>query len=833
MRIPLEWLREMVSTPLDAAALSHRLTMGGLEVEDEVMAAAFTGVVVGRVVQVERHPNADRLNVCQVDAGEPAARTIVCGAPNVAPGLLVPCALPGARLPGDFAITVSAVRGVASAGMLCSARELGLSEDSQGLLVLDDGLVPGTDLRVALGLDSPVFDIKMTPNRGDCLSVLGVARDLAALIGTPLRAPPAAPVPVTLDERLPVRIDAPDLCGRFTGRIVRGLDARAATPAWMKRRLEQCGQRPVSALVDISNYVMLEMGQPTHVFDLARVRGGLQVRWGLPGESLTLLNDQRVAVDGSVGVVADDAGAESIAGIMGGLATAVTLDTRDVYLEAAFWWPESIQGRPRRYNFSTEAAHRFERGVDFAGTGAALERLTQLIVQVCGTAATRVGPLEDTVARLPERAPVELRLGQLQRVLGVALDGAVATSCLERLGLPVTRSGANLRVVPPSFRFDLQREVDLIEEVARVHGYDRIPAEAPRAPARMCVRPEDRRGAHDLRRAMARAGYQELVNFSFVPEAWESAFGADPEGRIGVLNPIAEQYSVMRSSLLGGLLANLRYNLNRQASRVRTFELGAVFIRDPAQADGPVAVAGIAQPQHLAALAFGAADDEQWGIRARPMDFFDIKGDLETLLAPLEARFQAPAAALPAGALGAALHPGRCAQVFLGEMAIGWIGELHPRLCAFFELPSAPLLFEVAVAPLLDIGLPRVTDVPRFPALVRDIAVWLDHAVAAGAVLEDLRREVAAQPTLSTVRSIRLFDVFRPASADNSANPPPESSHNAPNKDASGLLNKEKSLAFRIVLQDTQRSLAEADADTARAAIVAHLMQRWGARVRQ
>jgi phenylalanyl-tRNA synthetase beta chain len=825
MKVALEWLRELVPLDADASAVSNLLTMGGLEVEDEAPAATFTQVVVARVLAVERHPNADRLNVCQVDAGEAAPRTIVCGAPNVAAGLLVPCALPGAVLPGDFAITVSTVRGVRSEGMLCSAKELGLAEDSQGLLLLEAGPAPGADLRAALGLDAPVFEIKMTPNRGDCLSMLGVARELAALSGTPLRAPRIEPVAADSDERLPVRIAAPDLCGRFSGRVLRGLDARAATPGWMKRRLEHAGQRSVSALVDISNYVMLELGQPSHVFDLAKVRGGLEVRWGRAGESITLLSEQVVAVDAAVGVVADDAGVESIAGIMGGLSTSVTLATTDVYLEAAFWWPEAIQGRSRRYNFATEAGHRFERGVDFANTVTAIERLTRLIVDICGTPRTRIGPVDDTIAALPAREPVELRLAQLQRVLGVALDAAQVQDCFDRLGLASSQAQGRFRVTPPSYRFDLQREVDLIEEVARIYGYDNIPAEAPRAPARMRVRPEGMRGAHDLRRALAGAGYQELVNFSFVAEAWETEFGADPASLIRVLNPIASQYSVMRSNLLGGLAANLRYNLNRQASRVRTFELGSVFARDARQAAGPTALAGIAQPLHLAGLAFGTAEEEQWGLPTRPVDFFDVKGDLEALLRPLQARFERPAA--PVG-LGLALHPGRSAAVFLDGRVIGWIGELHPRLCKLFELPGAPLLFEVEVAPLLAIGLPVLEDIPRFPALIRDIAVWLDVGVAAGEVLDDLRALAGREPGLSAVRSVRLFDVFRPAAtaerdgvSDSSA------------KGASGLLNKEKSLAFRIVLQDTLRSLAETDADAARAAIVAHLMQRWGARVRQ
>jgi phenylalanyl-tRNA synthetase beta chain len=828
MKLALEWLRAFVPEAPDAAAVSHLLTMGGLEVEDESPAATFTHVVVARVLQVAPHPNADRLKVCQVDAGAAAARTIVCGAPNVAAGLLVPCALPGAVLPGNVAITESTVRGVRSEGMLCSAKELGLAEDSSGLMLLDASLQPGTDVRVALGLDTPVFEIKLTPNRGDCLSVLGVARELAALAALPLVSPRIAPVAATIDECLPVRVVADDLCGRFTGRVVRGLDARAATPAWMKRRLEQAGQRSVSALVDISNYVMLELGQPSHVFDLAKVQGGLAVRWGRAGETLTLLNEQTVTIDAQVGVVADAAGVESLAGVMGGLSTSVTLDTTDVYLEAAFWWPEAIQGRSRRFNFATEAGHRFERGVDFANTSAAIERLSGLIQEICGTPQTRFGPVDDTVLALPPRPPVTLRLTQLQRVLGVPLAASQVQECFDRLGLPSVAVDGGFSVTPPSFRFDLQREVDLIEEVARIHGFDRIPAEPPRAPARMRARPEGERSAHDLRLATARCGYQELVNFSFVDESWENAFGADPARTIRVRNPIASPYSVMRSTLLSGLVANLRYNLNRQASRVRTFELGAVFTRDPVQASGPTSIAGVAQPTHLAGLAFGTADEEQWGIAPRPVDFFDVKGDVEAILRPLAARFaRIDSTAVPGWAQ--ALHPGRSAGVFLGGQAIGCIGELHPRLCKFFDLPGAPVVFELAVAPLRFIGLPSLSEVPRFPALIRDIAVWLDAGVAAGEVLDELRAHAAREPGLALVRAIRLFDVFRPEPTAAAA----DTSGEMPKKGASGLLNKEKSLAFRIVLQDTQGSLAESDADTARAAILAILMQRWGARVRQ
>ncbi|HXY05389.1 MAG TPA: phenylalanine--tRNA ligase subunit beta [Burkholderiaceae bacterium] len=821
MKIALEWLREMAPVAGEAAELAERLTMGGLEVEEPPPVPSFSQVVVGRILRVERHPNADRLTVCQVDTGGGATRTVVCGAPNVSAGLTVPCALPGARLPGGLLIKVSTVRGVRSDGMLCSARELGLSEDAQGLLILDETMMPGADLREALGLDEPIFDIKTTPNRGDCLSVLGVARELAALSGQAMAPPSIDRVVVNSQERLAVRIDAPDLCGRFSGRVVRGVNARAATPAWMRRRLEQSGQRCVSALVDISNYVMLELGQPSHVFDLKKIDGELQIRWARPGERITLLNEQSIELDTQVGVVADNSGAAAIAGIMGGLATSISLDTQDVYLEAAFWWPEAIQGRPRRLSIASEAAHRFERGVDFAGTTIALERLAQLIVQICATPQTRVGPISDVVARPPRREPVLLRLSRLQQVLGIALSKEKVEGCFARLDLAYEREGEVYRVTPPSFRFDLQLEVDLIEEVARLHGYASIPAEPPSAPARMRAQPEGERSAHDLRKALAAAGYQELINFSFVPESWESDFGADPASLIRVLNPIAAQFGVMRTNLLAGLVSSLRYNLNRQASRVRVFELGSVYGRGPIFPGASRLVDGVAQPLHLAALAYGASEDEQWGLPSRAVDFFDVKGDLERLLFPAHAQF---AAAQPNDRLYAAFHPGRCARILLHRDTVGWIGELHPRLCKNFDLDAAPVLFEVSVAPLLPIGMPTPLPVPRFPALVRDIAVWIDGTVRAGEVLEDLRNLALGESKLASVRTIRLFDVFRPESA---------ATHRNSAIEASSLLNKEKSLAFRVVLQDTHRSLAEADADAARATIVEHLLKRWGARVRQ
>jgi phenylalanyl-tRNA synthetase beta chain len=818
MDVSEQWLRSFVDPPISAEQIAEELTMAGLEVEGvQPVAPAFSGVVVGAVLAVERHPNADKLTVCTVDAGTGSTLSIVCGAPNVVAGMRTPCALAGAELPGGLRIKPTRMRGVESQGMLCSARELGMSDDHSGLLVLPGDAPIGGDVRTLLQLDDRRLTIKLTPNRGDCLSVAGIAREVAALTGEPLRFPSFAPVPATIGDRLPVKVVAPDLCGRFSGRVVRGLNARAATPEWMKQRLERSGQRPISALVDISNYVMLELGRPSHIFDLDKVRGGLEVRWGRAGEQIELLNGETITVDDWVGVIADANGVESLAGVMGGESTAVTLDTNNVFIEAAFWWPESIQGRARRYNFSTDAAHRFERGVDFATTVEHIEYLTRLVLEVCGTSATRVGPIDDQVVRLPERKPVRMRVDRCRKVVGVDIPDADMAQVFARLGLPAQAENGAFLVTPPPYRFDLTIEEDLIEEVARIWGFERIPATPPRARAAMRARPETLASPHAVRAAMGQAGYQEVINFSFVEAAWEVDFAANADP-IRVVNPIAAQYSVMRSSMLGGLVAALKFNLNRQATRVRLFELGRVFAKDPTIASGPLEVAGIAQPQRLAALAFGPADDEQWGFPspAREVDFFDVKGDLERLLPKTEVRFVA--------GTHPAFHPGRCAQIFVDAAPIGWVGELHPRLQQKYELPRPPVLFEVDVDPLRRSKLPRFKPVPRFPAVIRDIALWVDVDVAVQKVFDAVRDLARADSRLACLRDIRLFDLYRATAADSSKIAKP---------DPNALLIKEKSLAFRVVLQDTEKTLSDADADAAVSALVEGLSRAVHARLRQ
>ncbi|MCA1855405.1 phenylalanine--tRNA ligase subunit beta [Massilia oculi] len=807
MQFSENWLRSMVDPKMTSEQLSHLLTMSGLEVEEvEAVAPPFSNVVVAEVKEVAKHPNADRLNVCQVDVGTGELLNIVCGAPNVRAGMKAICAKAGAVLPPGldgkpFEIKVGKLRGVESQGMMCSAKELKISEESSGLMELPADAPVGASIRDYLGLDDLKFTIKLTPNKADCLSVLGVAREVSALTGTPLHLPTTKQVAVTTDETLPVRISAPDLCGRFSGRVIRGLDARAATPDWMKQRLERSGQRSVSSLVDISNYVMLELGRPTHVFDLAKIHGGLDVRWGRKGETLKLLNGNTVDVDEWVGVIADEREIESLAGIMGGDATAVSLDTTDIYLEAAFWWPNAIQGRARKYNFSTDAAHRFERGVDYATTVEHIERITALIVEICGTAATRVGPVDDQCVNLPQPKPVAMRTARAAKVIGVPLTDEVVADIFTRLHLPFTFESGVFQVTSPSYRFDIEIEEDLIEEVARVYGFENIPTRPPVAPSSMLIAPEDTRSLFAIRHQLADLGYQETVNMSFVEAQWEQDFAGNAEP-IRLQNPIASQMSVMRSNLVGSLLANVRYNVNRKAGRVRVFEIGAVFKRNPQAQDGPLSVAGFDQPKRVAAIAYGPVVDEQWGEKSRAVDFFDLKADLEALFAPATLRFvkgEHPA-----------LHPGRSAFVELDGVRIGFIGELHPRWLQKYDLAQAPVLFEVDAEAARRRKLPAYAEISKFPGATRDLALVVKQDVPAQEVLDTFHAEIAVNPAGKIVQAVVLFDEYR----------------------GKGLETDEKSLAFRFGLQDTQSTLQDEAVDAIMAALARAAQEKVGARLR-
>jgi len=803
MQFPESWLREFCNPPLATQALADLLTMSGMEVEDlHPVAPAFSGVVVAEILSAEPHPQADRLRVCQVSIGDGEPLQIVCGAPNARAGLKAPLAVVGAELPAGeggkpFRIGIGKLRGVESRGMLCSARELKIADDHGGLLELAGDAPVGTDIRRWLKLDDTVFTLKLTPNLAHALSVYGIAREVSALTGAPLKTPAIMPVPPAHDQRLPVEVQAADLCGRFSGRIVRGVNTRAKTPAWMVERLARCGQRSVTALVDISNYVMFEYGRPSHIFDLDKIHDKLIVRWGRPAETLELLNGDTVELDAQVGVIADAQGVESLAGIMGGEATAVSDETRNVYVEAAFWWPEAVQGRSRRYNFNTDAGHRFERGVDPALTVEHIERITQLIVDICGGDA---GPMDDQVLRLPESPPVTMRVDRAAKVIGMPLTQAQCAGVFRRLGLQVDEQPGRLTVHPPSWRFDLKIEEDLIEEVIRIVGYDKLPLTPPLAPVTARVRPEARRSAHTVRRALATLDYQETIGFSFVEQRWEHELAGNPDP-IKVLNPIAAPLAVMRSSLLGSLLQVLRTNLARKAGRVRVFEVGRVFRRDAGVPDGPLTVAGVDQPMRIAGLASGSAERLQWGCKDRGVDFYDVKGDIEALLEPRRPAFVADT--------HPALHPGRCARVEVDGRAIGHVGELHPRWRLAYELPQAPVLFELDLEAVLDAPVPVFAELPRQQPALRDVALVLRDEFGHDALMARLRDDPAG-----LIRNAVLFDIYRPATP------------------GAGIQAGERSLAVRLELLDADATLTDERIDAAVAAAVVRAQQSFGARLR-
>ncbi len=761
MQFPESWLRNLVNPVLDTAQLAHVVTMAGLEVEALTPAAPpFNNVVVAEILSAIKHPDADRLRVCQVDVGEANPVTIVCGAPNAAAGIKVPCARPGAKLPG-IEIKVAKVRGVESFGMLCSTKELGLEGAADGLMVLTDDAPTGEDLRSWLNLDDTLITLKLTPNRADCLSMQGLAREIGAITGTATHLPQTGEAPVRIQDSVPVQVTASEACPLYLGRVVRGINAQATTPRWMVERLERSGIRPLLAPVDITNYVLLELGQPMHAFALSRLNGGIEVRMARAGERLELLNGQTADLAPDMLVIADASGPVALAGIMGGLPTSVERVTVDVFLEAAFFAPAVIAGRARRLGLSTDSSHRFERGVDFGTTRRALERATELLVDICGG---QVGPITEAAGALPPRAPITLRLARLARVAGIVIDADQVTRGLVALGAEVERQDDRLIVTPPSFRFDLAIEEDLIEEAVRLFGYDNIPAQPPAAPSRMLPQDEAALADDSLRQMLVDQDYQEVITYSFVDPAWETAL--DPAARpLPLANPIASQLSAMRTTLWSGLLETLRHNLNRQQERVRIFELGRVY-------------ASLAeQPMKLGGLAYGDVQPEQWGAAARRVDFFDLKGDLQRLLgSALDAR---PGA-------HPALHPGQSAELWLDGQAIGWIGALHPRLVQAYDLPAAPVLFEIDSQAISQRDLPRHASQSRFPQVRRDLAFVLDAHIPADELLDALRAVATAQ-----VRSLDVFDDYR----------------------GKGMIENQKSLAIRVVMQDTERTLTDQEVE--------------------
>ncbi|HCB15094.1 MAG TPA: phenylalanine--tRNA ligase subunit beta [Gammaproteobacteria bacterium] len=791
MKISSQWLRKWVDPGISNTELAMQLTMAGLEVDHiEPAAPAFHSVVVGRITDLAPHPDADRLRVATVDIGDVNPLHIVCGAPNVTIGMCVPTALIGAELPGGLIIKKSKLRGIESQGMLCSAKELGLAESSDGLLPLPANSPPGQSVRELLALDDAIIEIELTPNRGDCLSMEGVAREVAVLNRCEFQSLTAEAVEPVLDATFPVTLLDPAACPRYVGRVIRNVNPTAETPLWMKERLRRVGIRSLGPLVDITNYVMLELGQPMHAFDLNRLTGGIEVRYARPGDRLELLNGVVIEPDAETLLITDHQGPLALAGIMGGEISSCTDETHDVFLESAFFAPASIVGRARRYGLQTDSSYRFERGVDPQLQRRATERATQLLIDMAGG---QPGPIVEAVS--PEHLPVEpairLRPTRIYKLLGMDIPTIQVEDILRRLGMAVAPETDHWLVVPPSSRFDIALEADLIEEIIRIYGYGRAPSNRPLTRLEMPPQPEEQVSLERLREALVQRGFQEAITYSFVDPVFQKCL--DPEHEpLALTNPLSADLAVMRTSLWPGLLKAVIYNQKRQQSRIRLFEHGLNFL--PTDKN-------LWQETYLGGVAVGPIVPEQWGTPVRALDFFDFKADVETLLAltgELEA-FRFIAATHPA------LHPGQSARIERAGESIGWLGALHPRVAQELDVEGDAFVFELQLAGLQAARLPVFHELSRFPVSRRDLAIVVDESVTTQAVQDYIRQ--CGGPLL---REVWLFDVYR----------------------GKGIAEGRKSLAFGLNIQDFSRNLTDNMVDETVSGIIAGLTEHFGATLR-
>ncbi len=791
MRISEQWLREWVSPKLDSGQLAERLTLAGLEVSAlEPAGPDLTGVVVGEVCSVEPHRRASRLQLCRVDVGRADAVTIVCGAPNVTTGLRAPVALPGTILPGGKTVTRTDIRGTESEGMLCSAEELGLAESAEGLMVLGAEAAPGQSLYEALHLDDTVFDIELTPNRGDCLSVAGIAREIAALTSARLRAPTVRNVPARNKRRIKIKLQAQKDCPRYVGRVIEGIDQGVPTPVWLLERLRRSGVRSISPVVDVTNYVMLELGQPMHAFDLDKLNGGIRVRQAAANETLLLLDGTEARLEAGTLLIADDSGPAALAGIMGGLESAVGPGTRNLLLESAYFRPQAIASRARKLGLQSESSHRFERGVDPRLQRKAIERATGLLREIV---RGRAGPVIDvTVERhLPKRSAVVLRKRKITQLLEQNLPVSRIEGTLTRLAMRVRKATGGWRVTPPSYRFDIEREVDLIEEIARVYGYEKLPSKAPQILMGSSSKSESEIGYGRFKQTLVDGGYQEVITYSFVDPGLQAAMYPDVEPLM-LANPISADMAAMRVSLWPGLLQAIVYNMNRQQERLQLFELGRCFMRA-----GDTTV----QEPMLGGAVTGLALPQQWGVKPREVDFFDIKGGVEALL-QITGRansFEFKPGAHPA------LHPGQSAQISCQRAAVGWLGAIHPEITARLGLIRAIFVFELRLSALQRGRIPQFGAISKYPAIRRDLAVLVDAETPAGAVLDTIARAAG-----ELLVDLQLFDEYR----------------------GEGIDSGRKSLALALTLQDSSRTLKDEVIEEILARVVRALHSDLGAVLR-
>ncbi len=791
MKIAESWLRDWADPDIGTEALAERLTMAGHEVDTiEYEGQGLDDVLIGEVLEVNKHPDADRLSVCQVTDGNGEPVTVVCGAPNVRAGMKTPFARPGVTLPNGMKLRKAKIRGVESSGMLCSATELGLGDEADGIMELAQDAPTGKSLPTYLSLPDAVIELDLTPNRGDCFSVLGIARDVSALTGANLKDPDFEPLAATVDDTHSVELGAPEGCPRFAGRVIRGIDLSAKSPVWMTEKLRRAGLRPIHPAVDVTNFVMLELGQPLHAYDLNLVQGPIRPRMAEPGEKLTLLDGKEIEVNSDTLVISDDSGAIGIGGIMGGLGTAVTEQTTDIFLEAAFFTQDVIAGRARSYGMHTDASLRFERGVDPEGQARAIERATQLLIDIAGGEA---GPtvVESAAEHLPTRDKIRVRRERIARLLGVEIEDGRIGEIFERLGLSVTTVSGGWDVVAPSHRFDIEIEVDLIEEVARVYGYDEIPEATAIAETPLEVVTESSVDVELACATLVARDYQEVITYSFVePAADERISGVKSE--LVLSNPISSEMSVMRSSLWPGMLIAASTNASRQQDRVRLFEVGKSFHGTLDDHTEVVRIAG---------LCMGSVLPEQWGTKAQSIDFFDIKSDVIGLLQLTgdvsAVRFETTQ--------HPALQPGQAAVIKRGDVELGVLGKLHPRHLKSFELKRDVFLFQLDAAAALASQAPKAETVSKYPSIRRDIAVIVDDKVSA-----DELTDAVASSSPDLISSVRIFDIYK-----------------GPGIEA-GL----KSVALGLILQETSRTLTDEDADQAMAAAIQELQDKFAAELR-
>ncbi|BCG49492.1 phenylalanine--tRNA ligase subunit beta [Candidatus Profftella armatura (Diaphorina cf. continua)] len=808
MQIPENWLRTIIDPKLSSNDLADLLTMSGLEVEKiETTIPIFSKVIIGKIINIIKHPDIDNLNICKVDTYKNIL-DIVCNVPNIRVGLKVPCAIIGSSLPcinkkKSFIISVKKIHGIKSYGMLCSAYDLKINNKNKYLLELPEDAPIGKNFYDYYQFNNLKFIIKLTPNRGDCLSLFGIAREISILSNTPLKLLNTKITLPNYKEILPVKILAMDLCGRFSGRIIRGINPKTSTPKWMQIRLEDSGQKLISVLPDITNYVMLELGIPINIFDLSKIYGELNIRWGNIGETFKISNDLTININKNTGIISDNFKIISLSGIIEGVDVTVTLNTKDIYLGVAFWWPNSICGKANHYNLVTESSYRFERGIDFSKTIKCLERITNLIIEICGTSSSKISQIDDQIVNIPVRKKIKIRSERVIKVLGIKLTNQEISNIFIRLKFNFIQKNNIFLVTPPAHRFDIEIEEDLIEEIIRIYGFKNIPISLPITVSKLSPVKEGWQSLFSIRHQLAFADYQEVINYSFIEDSLEKDFSQNINNHpIELLNPISNKFNTMRSTLIGSLVNNVCYNLKRKLERIRLFEIANIYLHDNRIKDGPFTVSGYKESKKIAVISYGPLLEPQWGEKNRNIDYFDLKNDLENLFFPIQLKFSKINNSI--------LHPNRSALILRKEKNIGFIGELHPILKQKYDLPLSPIFFEIDALELQKRKIPNYIPISKFPNVTRDIVFIFNKNINLQDIMNTMFFEKNNNSNCFIIQSITLFDEYR----------------------GKKLKENEKSFAFRCTLQDPKKTLKNNIINNAINALINSVCKTFNAKLR-